>query len=417
MNRPDPTSSLRAAAAAAMLLFAGLAQAETGPWYVGASQGFTHDSNVFRVPDAQSDTISTTGVFGGLDLPISRQRLRADLAANWNRYSDHKELNHTDGRAGLRLDWETVHHLSGDLQLSHRRSLFTDYQQQSLAQQKTIATNTNAQFNARLGVVTAWTVEAGVFGDRSRYEGSSLSSSDVDYDGYRAAVRYNPSSLLSLGLGGRHSNGEYPNAPAIGEFDRDDIDLLADWRPTGTSTLSARVSRSKLDYANVSGRSQKITTGSLRYLWQPGGRLALNATLRRDNNAGAYHFDTLTLVGQQFTPDVGTFADTRVSTITGVGGTYELTGKIKLAFDYLHTERDLDNRLSAQLLDPAPPPTSASDRTNRASLNATWDATRWLRVGCGYTHVKRSVSDNPAGLTYPYAVNLATCSAQVALQP
>ena len=49
---------------AMLLLAAQAAQAETSPWYVGASQTFTRNSNVFYGVDdkALSDTISSTGV-------------------------------------------------------------------------------------------------------------------------------------------------------------------------------------------------------------------------------------------------------------------------------------------------------------------------------------------------------------------
>ncbi|MBP8174920.1 MAG: hypothetical protein KAX74_00975, partial [Sphaerotilus sp.] len=57
---------------AMLLLAAQAAQAETSPWYVGASQAFTRNSNVFYGVDdkALSDTISSTGVRLGLDQPI-----------------------------------------------------------------------------------------------------------------------------------------------------------------------------------------------------------------------------------------------------------------------------------------------------------------------------------------------------------
>ena len=54
-------------------LVAGSARAETSPYYLGVSQRFTHNSNVFLNTDAlaKSDTISSTGVRLGLDQPIS----------------------------------------------------------------------------------------------------------------------------------------------------------------------------------------------------------------------------------------------------------------------------------------------------------------------------------------------------------
>ena len=55
--------------------------AETNPYYVGVSQAFTHESNVFRVATGQaesSDTYSTTSLLAGIDQPFGR-RLPATL--------------------------------------------------------------------------------------------------------------------------------------------------------------------------------------------------------------------------------------------------------------------------------------------------------------------------------------------------
>ena len=86
-------------------LAAGSAQAETSPYYIGVSQRFSHNSNVFLNTDAlaKSDTISSTGVRLGLDQPISRQRLTATLSANANRYSKLSTLNNTDYALDTRL--------------------------------------------------------------------------------------------------------------------------------------------------------------------------------------------------------------------------------------------------------------------------------------------------------------------------
>lgn len=417
MTRPDPSSSLHLArlAAAAALLCACAAHAETSPWYVGARETVTRDTNVFRTTDALSDTIFSTGLFGGLDEQIGRQRLRANLAANWNRYRNVDQLNHTDGQAGLRLDWETIDHLSGDLQVNHNRSLYRDFSLATNAQQKVIVNATDAAFNARLGVVTAWTLEAGIFGSRTRFD-APLQASDINYDGYRAGARYAPSSISSIGLAYRRTKGKYPNSANTGDFDRDDVDLLLNWEPTGTSTFAGRVSRTKIDYPNLGTHSNSLTTGELTYRWNPGSRLSLDASLVRDSNAGQAVSDFGVgglVVGSQQS------ADTRVATTTGLAAHYDLTGKIKLGLDLRHVDRKLDTTVTDTFLgQTSVTPHSANDRTDSVGLNAVYDATRALQFSCGVTHIKRSVGGPDAAvLTYPYSVNLTSCSAQFALQP
>src|SRR5207245_3758172 len=77
------------------LAFTNCAMAEANPYYIGVSQAFTHDSNVFRRPDngtlpVVADTVSSTGVLGGIDQPFGRQHFFANGTAAMNR---HKNLD------------------------------------------------------------------------------------------------------------------------------------------------------------------------------------------------------------------------------------------------------------------------------------------------------------------------------------
>jgi len=429
MNRKALSSAHQATrlALAASALFATLAQAETGPWYVGARETVIHDSNVYRAEDPPraggapvlSDTIFSTGLFGGFDQQISRQRLRANVETNWNRYRDVDALNHADGKAGLRLDWETVGHLSGDAQVNYRRDLFQDFASTSQATQKVVYHTTDAAFNARLGVVTAWTLEAGAFGSRTRFD-ELFNGSDLNYNGYRAGVRYGESSILSLGLAYRRASGDYPHTSGAGDFDRDDVDLLLTWNPSGSSTFVGRISRTKLDFPNIGERSNSMTTGGLTYQWRPGGRLTLDVSAERDSSAGRSVADVSIGPIQGLQQQA---ADARVTTTAALNAGYELTGKIKLGLDLRHAQRDLDNTIDlinngGQIVPGLSTVLHGSDRTNSAGLNLTYDATRTLRFACGFTRVKRTIGgDQSDQLTYPYNVNLTSCSAQVALQP
>lgn len=426
MNRRLALSSAHRASplafAVSLLLAATLAQAETGPWYVGARETVTRDSNVFRTPDpTTSDTILSTGLFGGFDQQISRQRLRGNVEANWNRYNNVDALNHTDGKAGLRLDWETIGHLSGDAQVNYHRNLYRDFANTNEATQKVLYNTTDGAFNARLGVVTAWTLEAGAFGSRTRFD-APYSGSDINYNGYRAGVRYGESSLLSVGLGFRRASGDYPNTNGVGDFDRDDIDLTLNWNPSGSSIFVGRLSRTKLDFPNIGERSDSLTTGALTYQWRPGGRFTLDLTAQRDSSAGRSVSDVSIPVGPVVVrAGEQQSADTRVVDTIALQAGYEVTAKIKLGLDLQRAQRDLDNTSTVFNNGGQPTGTAllhASDRTETAGLNITYDPTRSLRFACGFTRVKRTTSGpDAAALTYPYAVNLTSCSAQFAIQP
>ena len=106
--------------------------------------------------------------------------------------------------------------------------------------------------------------------------------------------------------------------------------------------------------------------------------------------------------------------NTRVSNLYRLGANYELTGKTALNASLQRIDRRLDNAIDTGTTTSA---VSATDRTHAISLGATWDPLRSVRVGCGYSRVKRTVSEGSQSLTYPYSVNLVNCSAQIALQP
>jgi len=71
----------------------GMAFAQDDPYYIGASQVFTWESNVFRVAEGQpesKDTYSTTALLAGVNQPFGRG-------------------------VDVGLDWETIESLSGRL--------------------------------------------------------------------------------------------------------------------------------------------------------------------------------------------------------------------------------------------------------------------------------------------------------------
>src|SRR5206468_1754800 len=79
--RPSPLSSLRPVCLAVALAgVSGACAAEESPYYIGASQTFTRDSNVFRQSEGGlvvHDYYSSTGLLGGIDKLFGRCGKRA----------------------------------------------------------------------------------------------------------------------------------------------------------------------------------------------------------------------------------------------------------------------------------------------------------------------------------------------------
>ncbi|MFN6998373.1 MAG: hypothetical protein ACK4PH_29655, partial [Aquincola tertiaricarbonis] len=109
---------------AAALCAAGAAHAQSTPYYVGVSQTFTHESNIYRSRNNEvSDTISSTALFGGVDQMIGRQRVYGNATVSTNRFADNNDLNNTGYGLKAGVDWATIERISGNVELNANQSL------------------------------------------------------------------------------------------------------------------------------------------------------------------------------------------------------------------------------------------------------------------------------------------------------
>ena len=368
------------------------AHAETSPYYIGASQRFTHNSNVFYNTDAsaRSDTISSTGVRLGLDQPISRQRLSASLSANVNRYSKLDALNNTDYALETRLDWQTVDRLSGNVTLSSRESLPTDAAALSTGVRNLLRVD-SAGVQATLGGVTRWSFDAGAAVSRSQYSETN------------AGVRVTPASGLTLRTGLRHANVRYPNAG--NDVSRNDLDFSAIVNPGGASEFNGRVSFTR-EQQSALDRSLNTWTGALGWNWKPTGKFSTGLSLSRDSNNGSYDFSSGAI-------NVSS-SNSAVTTRLGLTAYWQMTSRIGVSGNMAHTRRSLDNALTVGaggLL------SSANDSTNSLGLSVQYELLRNVDVGCGMTWGDRTVSSASGSvLTSPYSATTFSCFGQALLR-
>lgn len=384
-----------AAAALTCVASAGLAQ-EPNPYYIGASQGLTRDSNVFRVPgDAipgpSSDTISATSLLAGLDQPIGRQRLFADAAVRAVRYSENKLLDHTGGSLLAGLDWAAIDVLQGRISYSYDRALarygtdlgFTD------PNVRVLQTAEELVLRGQYGLVALMSIEAGF--TRRKLDYSIQSTNTFDQDTISAGVRFRPSGALTLGLGLRRTDGTYPFAVAGAvtgpdDFDRDDIDLLAVWQPTGASSLTARLSRTREDHQGVATRNVRSNTGLLSWNYKPTGKLGLTTLYVRDTGAET------TFVAS---PAGGTTAvNSPLATTLQAELEYLATGKLKGLLVARQVKRDLGG---------------IDDKLTELRLGVDWAPLRSVNVGC-------SISREDRDALTTVRANITRCLAQFRTQ-
>ena len=394
---------------------------DPSPWWVGVQQEFSADTNLFRAPDGQPvsrDIVSSTSLLAGLDQPFGRQRFTADLNLGVNRYKNNTQLNGDSHALSARLDWATIERLSGQLSMFDRTNLFRyDLDRQQSFTGRTLLHSRGASLQARMGVVTEWSLEAGLAASDDSYSRPEFQYRDLRQAAANVGVRWQPSDLLSTRIGVRHTDGRYPHYALdnLGtvlpdEFKRDDIELAVRWAPNDKSQLRAQLNRTRERHELLGARNGDGWTGELAYDWHLTGKTALTLSAGRDSSVGASTFDDALIVQDN--------SDARHSTRVQAQLRYDATAKIQAQLDLQHLQRTLDDSFVLTPLASGGVPlaqgSTARDRLTAVNLRVRYQASRGLLFGCSIGRERRSTSDT--SLTYPYGVTTGACFGQFLLR-
>lgn len=402
-----------------LCLAAASAQAQTSPWYVGGAVTLTRENNLYRLADgaatpaglSKADLVTSTALLAGLDQPIGRQRLYATATLRADRYRDNGNLDNDGHVLRTGIDWETAGRLSGNIDLSADRNLarFDTDTEIGLQSRRNVEDKQRLFAEARLGVVTAYTLQASLEHRERRFSAPEFDPRESRQTTLATSLRWRPRAGLMLGAGLRATDGRLPRyrtLPGGGveaqDFRREGLDLLGTLETGGSSRLDGRLTFGRTQYDLSSARDISGATGYLAWTWQPGGRLVLDTRLARDSGQDIY-FSGNALFG-------GTVDDSRTTTALSIGARYALAAKLQLRARLAYTDRELVRTIPDALI-----PTDAlgRDHTTELSLGATWEPTRSLVFGCDLAHESRSAS---GVLSLPYSAGRAGCFAQAFLR-
>ena len=317
---PDTKRHCGRCAAALFVMLAPLAgHAQTSPYYLGVSQTFGYDSNIFRLPDRtevqqpgggvtviepeSSGLISTTLLLAGMDQPIGRQRVYGNLSAGYSSYSNQSQLNSPTYALTAGVDWDTVNKLSGNAEFTSglRLGSYGDRDVPTgLGDNE--ETYNRLQLLGRLGdwERSRFWLEAGYVFDQVR--------NDIDFEravgsinGYRRddrshaftlGVRHRWSGALVLGAGVRtESRSEEVESRLIDpagsvsstlDSRRNDFDLFANLNSSDGNDVSARLSYGNRDYDDPGVLDTSGWSGSLRWGWRPTAKVDSSLRLLYD---------------------------------------------------------------------------------------------------------------------------------------
>lgn len=385
------------------------AQDQSAPWYVGAYQAFTHESNLYRRPDGQpktSDLYSSTGLLGGLNLPISRQRVFADANVRRNIFQDEKHLNNTSYGLTVGADLETINRISGRVAYTRKQNL-ARYGAENAPQITERNLEKSQEFEAigRIGLVSLFTLEAGYRHRTLDYTAAAYDPLESKQDSVSIGTRYWPSDLLNYGVALRHTEGEFPRFQAVAgggfnadEFTRNDIDFTAAWQPSGLSTLTGRLSLTRVEHDLASVRDVSGVTGAVTWDYRPTGKLRLSTQFARDTGqeiAFINFSEQISAVGE----------NSRLTNRFQVQAFWDATAKIRA---------DARVRLARRSFSSSTPGIAdGHDTTRQLALGVRYAPTRAWLLGCAIAHETRSA---PSTFSFPYDANSGSCYAQLTLQ-
>jgi len=405
------------AAALAALASCGAWADEPTPWYVGASQTLTHDSNVYRIADGPGDNYASTGLLGGFDQAIGRQRFTAAANLRYNKYNQQSTLNNTSYNVNAGWDWATIENLSGNVSLQANQNLASfDGNAAVPTTSRNILKTDAVAASVRWGGAGQVSLQADYAHNRVRYSApeSLFAQSSTDTGSLGAFYNVGPTLTLGTALRLTHAVSPYGLQTSPGVYQSTssngrNLDLSANWRYSPQTGVAARLSWTKQSGSGGNAEDFSGITGSLSANYAPTAKLAFSAAFNRDTGTNGSFFTLGAAPGG--TPIVGQYQNSRVSNSVSLGATYAATAKIGVNTGYSYRRSKNANTLSSGS-------NSANvgdytDTVRSASLGASYAIARAWLLSCNLSHENRSATSTPS---VAYSANVASCTATLTLR-
>ena len=403
-------------AALAAVTSCGAWAADPNPYYLGVSQGLTHDSNIFRTPGGPSDNYSSTGLLGGVDQMISRQRVFATAHVDLNRYQDQQQLNNTSYGVNAGWDWVTIEKLSGNFytRLNQNLANLNDNTLRPTAE-RNLSTNKQFGARARWGGDAALTLLGGYGYTSTAYSAAVYQSSASSQNSYDIGVNYRVGSTLVVGSVLRYTRTEADHALVQpgGTFlpntaNGRSIDLTAQWDASARTRTNTRVSWTNQTNSGVGNRDYSGLTGSFDFSHAPTGKLSFTGSLSRDAGTNGLMISAIDI--RTNTPIVGRSENSQVANNLALGASYAATSKINVTAGVQYRHSIIVEAVNAGAFASS---REYGDTSRSLTLGANYAISRHWSMACTLAHVERAVG---GVLPFQYNANTANCSAQYTLR-
>jgi len=385
---------------------------EPNPYYIGANVAAYRDSNVYRIPDGPHDYYTSTGIFGGVDQKISRQRVYASANVNYNKYHNADQLDNTSYGVKAGWDWETIEKLSGSFNGSANQNL-TSFNGNSTIPITTrnLAKTDQAAASIRWGGEGLITIQGDYGHSRVRYSAPEYVGQESHGDTGSVGALFRLGADTRVGTAVRFTKSVLPNGllgvtpdPTLTSKGRN-LDLTLDWRYSPQTNLNARLSWTRETFSPERPELPSFSglTGAIYGNYAPTGKLTFNASFVRDAGINSTFFNVVNapLLGST----IGLSENSQITDAAAIGVRYAATAKIaaKAGYEYRH----------AKILNTVAAVGDQTDNLRTTSLGVTYDIARSWQLSCTYSHESRSLS----GVTgIEYTANVTGCMAQFTLR-
>ena len=168
----------------------------------------------------------------------------------------------------------------------------------------------------RYGLSGRFTVLGTVDRNSLSYSAQRGQNAEQQSSGFR--VQYNPSDLLNFGLGPRWVETDYPNRVRNRNVRDRNLDFTTNWRVTGVSLLTGRVSWGTTRNSDEPGTSDAVT-GALGWVYTPRGQVTYSVNWNRATDTDRLQESQIVFSGGRLSEVLGSVVEDRITDTLAFG--------------------------------------------------------------------------------------------------
>jgi exopolysaccharide biosynthesis operon protein EpsL len=250
---------------------------------------YGHEDNLFRLADStpafsegRSDSYQSLGAGFDVDWKQSRQQLLLSALVSQTKYGKYSLLDYDGKNATAEWKWQLGNRLRGNLGTDYRVYQGTYLDTSGLV--GNVRTQRQRYGTAVWGFHSNWEAELRHSKASQDYEAAAQASSNYDQDDTTLGLFYKGGQMERLGLEYSTLDGRYPdrtNPLSATRYDRNTLNLVANWLPTGKTLIKARIGHvnrkdNVANQGNVSGINTRLDIN-----WVPTGKTQVSLAAYR----------------------------------------------------------------------------------------------------------------------------------------